>query len=88
MMTVLNEVKEKLSNMDDLHKTVSELQAEIKQLKAKGNIDGNYRGTQRTRRLPVCSNCADQNEQKCNHCRRCGGENHIARDCRHRGSGN
>ena len=88
MMSVLNEVKTKLSNMDDLHRTVSELQAEIKQLKAKAHTDGNYRGAQQTRRLPVCKNCADNNEQRCNHCRRCGGENHIAKDCRQRGTGN
>ena len=84
IMSVLNEVKEKLGNMDDLHRTVAELQAEIKQLKAKGHIEGNFRNQDRTRRLPVCNNCAEKKEQKCNHCRRCGGENHIAMYCRQR----
>ena len=84
LLAVLSEVKAKLSNVDELHKTVAELQAEIRQLKVKEKKDGYVGATQQTRRLPVCKNCAEKNEQRCGHCRRCGGENHIARDCRQR----
>ena len=40
LLAVLSEVKAKLSNVDELHKTVAELQAEIRQLKVKEKKDG------------------------------------------------
>lgn len=79
--TILQEIRKlqvQVTSIANIHDEVAQLRAQVAAI----TTPSASRESDEYRMSIRCRNCNDKNIMKCNHCTRCGGDNHFARNCR------
>ena len=82
VLNTLKSLQGQIASLSNVKTEIADLKTQFSKL-GQSSGGGNKKGQGNNKaKPPVCANCEANGLSKCNHCRKCLGENHIERFCR------